>query len=373
MSDRPADEHAHPIGATVPACSIDSALPSICDVESVLVQLLEHSDQAVKIVDLDGRVLAWNTAAERMYGWTAAEVLGREVPYLSDTQRMHATQLFRHVAASGADVRRIPENRRKDGSVFGADTVIVPLHDRSGDACAVMTVATLATDDSRFGSQADIFLDAVARELTAPLAALQGAAQLMVTPSVAEDPERRKRVAQIVHERCQQISALTEDLMVSASIRHGVLTLEPQSVDLAKMVGDAVEQTCVGKREGAIDVSVEPELPLIEADRGRLEQALTIMLTIALEDTESGTASVSVHREGTCAVVFAGEAAAAPGADAGEHASRSVDRPVIGPGARLRAIEQIAVAHGGSFVVKRRIRGSVLILRLPLPSEKAGR
>jgi len=125
--------------------------------------------QAVIATDLDGVVAAWNPAAETMYGWTAAEALGRNISTLS------VPDMAQDVAADIMDALRrgVPWTgefpvRRKDGSMFPAlvtDTGIVrdrvlvgvvgvstnlgaalrPLLDRSTDAALVMRSDAVVT------------------------------------------------------------------------------------------------------------------------------------------------------------------------------------------------------------------------------------
>ncbi len=82
-----------------------------------LQTLVQMSPLAVMALDDSGEtVTLWNQAAESMFGWTAAEVLGRPVPFLSSDQREESDRLFdeflRQGYLSGVELRR----RRRDGS-----------------------------------------------------------------------------------------------------------------------------------------------------------------------------------------------------------------------------------------------------------------
>src|SRR5215469_15877938 len=83
-------------------------------------------------LDLDGNVRMWNQGAERMFGWTEAELLGKPLPTVPEEERASYQQLlesqFHGASHTGVHVRR----RRKDGGSIEASLWTVPLRDARG-------------------------------------------------------------------------------------------------------------------------------------------------------------------------------------------------------------------------------------------------
>jgi len=97
----------------------------------LLKAVLGASPFAVIVLDLKGHVTLWNSAAERIFGWTSEEVLGRPLPIVPDADSQGAppveTQLH-GAAQGGVDARR----RKKDGTSVAVEIWVSPLKDCDG-------------------------------------------------------------------------------------------------------------------------------------------------------------------------------------------------------------------------------------------------
>ena len=94
--------------------------------------LLTISPSAIVGMNAAGRVLFWNTAAERIFGWTAEEVIGKPIPTIpigsEDEFRLMLESQMHGISQEGRDVTR----RRKDGSLCSLKLWTAPLHDNDG-------------------------------------------------------------------------------------------------------------------------------------------------------------------------------------------------------------------------------------------------
>lgn len=95
--------------------------------------VIEASPAAINILDVDGNVKLWNPAAERTFGWTEQEVLGRFVPVVPEDKRGEFQELYKNVLQGryliGAEVRR----QKKDGSLIDVSLSTAPLRDGKGE------------------------------------------------------------------------------------------------------------------------------------------------------------------------------------------------------------------------------------------------
>src|SRR5436305_3793103 len=94
--------------------------------------LLSISPSAIIGINAAGDVLFWNTAAERIFGWTAEEVIGKPIPTIpigtEDEFRLMLESQMHGISQEGRDVIR----RRKDGSLCPMKLWTAPLHDNDG-------------------------------------------------------------------------------------------------------------------------------------------------------------------------------------------------------------------------------------------------
>lgn len=109
--------------------------------------MLDAIGEAVIATDLAGTVTFWNAAAERMYGWRADEVIGRNVVDVtpSDASRDEAERLMACMRR-GETWRGRFEVRRRDGSTFPALVTDTPLLDRAGRLAGIIGVSADLTD-----------------------------------------------------------------------------------------------------------------------------------------------------------------------------------------------------------------------------------
>ncbi len=113
-------------------------------------RLLAAVGEAVIATDLEGRILFWNPAAERLYGWSAAEVLGRSIvdvtPALADRER--AERIMASLRRGERWVGEFPV-RRKDGSEFTARITDTPILNAAGALIAIVGVSSDVTAQAR--------------------------------------------------------------------------------------------------------------------------------------------------------------------------------------------------------------------------------
>ena len=106
--------------------------------------VIEFSGEAVISSTLDGTVTSWNPAAERLYGYSSQEIIGKSVILLSTGGSTgEADAILATVGAGQAVVNFEMIGRRKDGTVFPASLTIAPIRDAAG---AVVGTSAIARD-----------------------------------------------------------------------------------------------------------------------------------------------------------------------------------------------------------------------------------
>jgi PAS domain S-box-containing protein len=107
-----------------------------------LAAIVESSDDAILSKDLDGIITSWNAAAERMYGYSAQEIVGQPVTILFTPDRKDEFALIMERIRQGESINHYETERvRKDGSILTVSVTISPVKDHSGHIIGGSTIA----------------------------------------------------------------------------------------------------------------------------------------------------------------------------------------------------------------------------------------
>ncbi len=115
-----------------------------------LAVLVQSSEDAIISTDLDGTIESWNPVAERLYGYTGEEVLGRPISVLEPPDRAGEAAAFRERVGRG---ERLPPyetvRRRQDGTRVDISTHLSPIRDEAGKLIGVSAVVRDITERKR--------------------------------------------------------------------------------------------------------------------------------------------------------------------------------------------------------------------------------
>jgi len=153
-----------------------------------LAAIVDSTDDAIVGKDLNGIVTSWNGAAERMFGYTAAEAIGRSITLIIPAERLSEEDLVLSHVRAGEPVSMETVRQRKDGSTLDIALTVSPIR---GDDGTIIGVSKIARDISR--RKAD---EAQLADLQLRLMRLLGAsASLLDSPEAAAVENRTIAIA----------------------------------------------------------------------------------------------------------------------------------------------------------------------------------
>lgn len=129
--------------AARPARVPDEVLEALQRRDALLVAIVDSSDDAIISKDLDGRITSWNMSAERVFGYTAAEAIGKTVAeLLIPDDRQHEEPEILARLRRGERVDHFETlRRRRDGTLIDISLTISPVRDRSGRIIGASKIA----------------------------------------------------------------------------------------------------------------------------------------------------------------------------------------------------------------------------------------
>jgi PAS domain S-box-containing protein len=265
-----------------------------------------------------GRIVLWNPAAEALFGYTAAEALGRLIEILvpAALKDRHRAGLASFAATgsgvlidAGAPVE-LPA-LRKGGDVITIELSLTPIERAIVPGRFVLAIVRDATERTRAEAERlelarehaaraeaeaalrarDQFLSIAAHELRNPVMVLTGAAQLLQrTPADATlAAQRQERLLQQITKAAERLAELTDDLLDISRIQLGQLPLHPERVNLTEIVHDFgcryLEQL---EAHHQLEIKVPATPAFVVVDPSRLEQVLVNLLDNAVKYSPDG-------------------------------------------------------------------------------------
>jgi PAS domain S-box-containing protein len=339
-------------------------------------------------IDERGIIQTFNPAAEKIFGYAAAEVFGQNVKMLMPEgyRREHDDYIANYVRTGQAKIigsGREVEGRRKDGSTFPLDLAVSVFY--IGSRRYFTGVVRDITERKR-AEQAlkdadrakDEFLATMSHELRNPLAALTTAAHVLKVTDPSREAAIKARA--VIERQTKHMARLIADLLDIGRVSAGKLSLESETLELAEVVSRLLQLWRGSGRFERHRVSRELVPVWVHADRSRVEQIAANLLDNALKFTPAGrTIAVSVRAEGDEAVFRVADQGV--GLEPGER-ERVFDLFVqgghgaAGMGIGLALVKRLVELQGGTVAAASEgaERGAVFTVRLPAvprPQEQA--
>jgi PAS domain S-box-containing protein len=120
-----------------------------------LAEVIESSDDAIVSKDLNGTILSWNRAAERMFGYTAEEAVGRSIRMIIPADRQsEEDEVLARIRAGEMVDHYETIRRRKDGTLVSISLTVSPIRNDIGEVVGASKIARDVTERSRLLAEA---------------------------------------------------------------------------------------------------------------------------------------------------------------------------------------------------------------------------
>ena len=295
-----------------------------------LAAIVESSDDAIIGKSLEGIITDWNRGAERLYGYTAAEIIGRPISLLIPRDRPDELPAIMEQLKRGERIDHYETERvTKNGQRIGVSVTISPIRNASGRLVGASAIARDISErrqleqereellererQARAASEAavrtrDEFLSIASHELRSPLATVKGHAQMVLRRLDRDgqlDANRATEALRAILCQSDKLNRLIDQLLNVSRLEVGKLQLERQTIDVVAVVEQVVSNARARGDSHVISL-VAPHSVEAEVDPLRLEQVLTNLLENAVKySPEGGTIEVGVSRSMDDAVEIA--------------------------------------------------------------------
>ncbi|WP_242334949.1 MULTISPECIES: sensor histidine kinase [Anaeromyxobacter] len=261
--------------------------------ESRLREIVDHMLDGLVTIDEHGRIESFSHGAERIFGWRAAEVLGRSVSCLMpEPDRSHHDGYVRRyletgerkVIGSGREV----EGLRRSGDPFPMELSVSEVRLR-GRPVFVGLVRDL-TERRKIERMKSEFVSVVSHELRTPLTAVRGALGLLRGGVVGALDEKQRQLVTIADENGERLSRLINDLLDVQKIESGAMQFRFEPAPVPELLREAVALNQAFAQRLQVEIATVGALPpiVVSVDRHRFQQIMSNLLSNACKYSPPG-------------------------------------------------------------------------------------
>ena len=271
-----------------------------------LAAIVDSSEDAIASKDLNGIVQTWNRAAERMFGYTADEIIGRPIRMIIPPDRQSEEDQVLATIRAGKAVEHFETIRqRKDGTLIEISLSVSPVRAGDGTVIGASKIARDVSEPRRLARRAeeaarakDEFLAMLSHELRTPLNAVLGYTRMLRDGRYTD--ERRDQVFEIIERNARILSQLVSDVLDVSGIVTGKVRLTLERCDVAVPLRAAVDSVrpSADAKGVAVRLTIPDEPVKASCDTDRMQQVFWNLLSNGVKFTPRGgvvQATLAVH------------------------------------------------------------------------------
>ena len=368
------------------ADQLHAKIDELSEDRAQLLAVLTSMVEGVMVLDCRDHVLQINPALERMFGISRVEARGRP-----------CAELFRHQQLNDL-VTAILRSR-----THHQDEIVLPLSgrclqieaspaggERENEASVVLVLHDM-TELRRLEKIRKDFVANVSHELRTPLTSIKGYVEALLD-GAKDDPAASVKFLEIILKQSDRLNLIIEDLLELSKIESGGVSLKEEPLELRSIIDRTLSTITpiADKNRHRLITVVDPSLPPVAGDEGRLVQVLTNLLDNAIKYTPAG-GTITVSGKLASSVGNAEPPARAieiSVADTGigipeedrprvferfYRVDKARSRELGGTGLGLAIVKHIVEGHGGQVWVEANYpQGSRFVVRLPLSAAARG-
>lgn len=271
--------------------------------ERLRLLIANIQDYAIFMIDPKGVVMNWNRGAEKIKGYTAEEIVGKnfELFYPDDQRKIGKPAKNLKQALEDGSYQEENWRIKKDGTLFWADVIITPLYDEKNNLRGFSKITRDITERKEIqekilnlnkkleenvhqlesmNAELEAFTYSVSHDLRAPLRAIHGYTKILEEEYISKLDEDAITMMNSVMQNARKMGQLIEDLLALSHLGRKEITKKKTDMnEIVKMVLNEMKATI---QEYNTEVILHP-LPPANADKGLVLQAVTNLISNAVK------------------------------------------------------------------------------------------
>lgn len=337
-------------------------------------------------LDRQGLLRFANTAAEKLLGYSNAELIGRPITHFLKAEQLQQelqtfcshsfiqpniedseTLFYRSTTAQG---------HRRDGSHFPAEYIATPIQEKQSITGAVITFKDIS-ERQMMEKMKNEFISIISHELRTPLTSIYGSLKMLASGLMEQHPQKGKRLLDIASNSTERLVRLINDILDIERIESGKIQMIYQDCNIADLLNQAINTMQDMADKAEVKLHLTSVDLIIRVDPDRILQTLTNLLSNAIKfSSPGGHIWLAAHPSSTALEISLKDVGRGiPANKLGmiferfQQADSSDSRNHEGTGLGLAICQSIVEQHGGRIWVESQLgQGSTFFFSLPFYS-----
>lgn len=255
---------------------------------AMLAAIVSSSDDAIMSKNFESIITSWNDGAQRLFGYTAAEMVGESVLKLIPPDRLDEEPLILARLRRGERVEHFETKRMtKDGSLLDVSLTISPVKDPQGHVIGLSKIARDITGKKQEEMRKNDFIAMVSHELKTPLTSMRSYIQVLLGIAKKDGSPFQVNALARAEIQAQKMSTMIHDFLNLARLEDGKIALHKTKFALRPLIEEIAADAIFLTANHQV-VLEDCEHIMLEADREKIGQVLTNLLSNAIKYSPKG-------------------------------------------------------------------------------------
>ncbi|WP_175470442.1 PAS domain S-box protein [Pedobacter hartonius] len=270
-----------------------------------LAAIIDSSNDAIISKTLEGTITSWNESAERMFGYTDAEIIGHPIQSLIPSDRQDEEFHILSRLRSGDQVKHFETKRlTKTGNVLDVSLTISPIRNAKGDMVGLSTIARDIAEKKQEEQRKNDFVSMVSHELKTPLTAITSYVQLLIKNSKKDGTDLSLPIITRIEVQAKKMISMIHDFLNMARMEDGKINLHNETFELRPLVEEIAGDTNLLTSKHTIKL-LDCEAINLHADRDKIGQVLMNLVSNAIKYSPmGGTITIGCEKQAGKVKIF---------------------------------------------------------------------
>jgi PAS domain S-box-containing protein len=204
--------------------------------------IIDSSDDAIISKSIDGFITSWNKGAQRLYGYTPKEIIGKPVSILMPPEKKDDFPFIMSELHKGKRIEHYETKRQtKDGRILDVSITVSPIRDSQGTIIGASKIARDITEKKEDERRRDDFVSTVSHELKTPITSQKIFGELLEKMIIKKGDTELLSYIQKINKQTSKMIKLVEDLLDLSRMQKAFLRIEKKVFSIDELLDEVKE------------------------------------------------------------------------------------------------------------------------------------